>query len=278
MSFKLVVDSCCELPEKYKDDPRIEIIPFIMEIGDREVVDDDKFNQQQFLKWIADCPTVPKSSCPSPERYMEACKTDADDVYIITISSKLSGSHNSAVLGRQLYLEKAGEKNIHICDSESAVAGEGNIAVKALELAEQGLPFYQVAEKLEAFRDELRTYFVLDNLETLRKNGRLTGVKALVASTLSIKPVMSADKGTIFQKSQAIGIKKALTKMVDIVIAERPDKIVSRLMIAHCNCLERALEIKRMLEEKANYKEILVVGTKGLSSMYTNDGGVVIGV
>ncbi|MCL2718790.1 MAG: DegV family protein [Lachnospiraceae bacterium] len=277
MSFKLVVDSCCELPEKYKDDPRIEIIPFILDVGGREVIDDESFNQKQFLKWIAECPTVPKSSCPSPERYMAACEADVDDVYIITISSKLSGSHNSAVLGRQMYLEKA-TKNIHVCDSEAAVAGEGRIALKALELAEQGLPFAEVVAKLEAYRDETRTYFVLDNLETLRKNGRLTGVKALVASTLSIKPVMGADKGSIIQKCQAIGIKKALTKMVEIVIAERSDKISTCLVIAHCNCLERAMEIKKMLEEKANYKEILVVGTKGVSSMYANDGGVVIGV
>ena len=277
MSFKLIVDSCCELPEKYKDDPRIEVVPFIMDVGERQVIDDENFNQKQFLKWVANCPTVPKSSCPSPERYMEALNTDADDVYIVTISSKLSGSHNSAVLGQQLFLEK-NEKNVHVCDSEAAVSGEGQIALKALELAEQGLPFQEVVRKLEAYRDVMRTFFVLDNLDTLRKNGRLTGVKALVASTLSIKPVMSANKGTIFQKSQAIGIKKALTKMVDIVISERPDRIASRLMIAHCNCLERAMEVKKMLEEKANYKEIIVVGTKGLSTMYANDGGVVIGV
>lgn len=277
MSFKLVVDSCCELPEKYQDDPRIEVIPFIMEVGEREVIDDEHFDQRQFLKWIAECSICPKSSCPSPERYMEACETEADDVYIITISSKLSGSHNSALLGRQLYLEKA-EKNIHVCDSQAAVSGEGQIALMALELAEQGLPFTEVVKKLTAYRDEMRTYFVLDNLETLRKNGRLTGVKALVASTLSIKPVMGADKGAIYQKSQAIGIKKALTKMVDIVISERPDSIAGRLMIAHCNCFERAMELKMLFEQKAKYQEIIVVGTKGLSTMYTNDGGVVIGV
>ncbi|MCL2254196.1 MAG: DegV family protein [Lachnospiraceae bacterium] len=277
MSFKLVVDSCCELPEKYKDDPRIEVIPFSMEVGERLVVDDDTFIQRDFLKWIADYPGVAKSSCPSPERYMESCETDADDVYIITISAKLSGSHNSASVGRDMYLEKA-QKNIYVCDSEAAVSGEGNICLKALELAEKGLPFKEVVEKLEAYRDEMRTYFVLDNLETLRKNGRLTGVKALVASTLSIKPVMSADKGSIVQKSQAIGIKKALTKMVDLVINERPHTVASRLIIAHCNCLERAMEVKKMLEEKASYKEIIVIGTKGLSTMYANDGGVVIGV
>lgn len=277
MSFKIVVDSCCELPEKYQDDPRIEVIPLTIEIGDRRIVDDETFDQKKFLNWVATSPIGPKSSCPSPEQYMQACETDADDVYIITLSAKLSGSHNSAVLGRNLYLEKA-EKNIYVCDSESAVCGEGQIALKALELAEQGLAFKEVIEKLEAYRDEMGTYFVLNNLETLRKSGRLSGVKALVASTLSIKPVMGADKGSIVQKSQAIGINKALTKMVDIVVKERPPEKASRLMISHCNCLERAMDIKKMLEEKADYKEILITKTKGISSMYASDGGTVIAV
>ncbi|MDR0219841.1 MAG: DegV family protein [Lachnospiraceae bacterium] len=278
MSFKLVIDSCCELPKEYENDARIEFIPFIMDVGERQVVDDESFDQQEFLQWLAECPQCPKSSCPSPERYMQSFDSGgADDIYVITISSKLSGSYNSAMLAKQMYLEKQ-QKNIHVCDSEAAVAGEGRIALKLLELAEQGLPFAEVAQRLDAFRDEARTYFVLDNLETLRKNGRLTGVKALVASTLCIKPVMGADKGTIIQKCQAIGIKKALAKMVDIVIKERPDALVERLLIAHCNCLERAQEVKKLLEEKANYKEIVIVSCKGLSTMYANDGGVVIGV
>jgi DegV family protein with EDD domain len=277
MSFKLVIDSCCELPEKYDNDPRIEVIPFTMEVGERQVVDDEKFNQQTFLKWVSECPTCPKSSCPSPESYLNSFETEADDVYVITISSKLSASYDSAVLARNMYLENK-QKNIHVCDSEAAVSGEGRVALELLELAEQGLPFAEVVKKLDAYRDENRTFFVLNNLETLIKNGRISGVKAIVASTLNIKPVMGADKGVIIQKSQAIGIKKALTKMVDIVIKERPDTVAKCLMIAHCNCLERAKEVKELLKKKANYKEIIIVGTKGLSTMYTNDGGVVIGV
>ena len=279
MAFKLVIDSCCELPDALRSDPRIETIPFTMEVGDHQLVDDETFDQQQFLRWIAESPTHPKSACPSPEQFMQAyhCDSDVDDVYVVTVSSKLSGSHNSAMLGRRLFLEKE-QKNIHVCDSHSAVSGEGQIAMKLLDLVGLGLPFTEVVKRITAYRDELRTYFVLDNLETLRKNGRLVGIKAIVAGALNIKPVMSAVKGSIVQKSQAIGIKKALTRMVETVIKERPDTVASRLSIAHCNCLQRALEVKGMFENRANYKEIVVVGTKGVSSMYANDGGVVIGV
>jgi len=93
MSFKIVVDSCCEVPDKYREDPRFEFVPLTIEIGEHEIVDDKTFDQKRFLKLVAESPTGPKSSCPSPERYIEAYSTDADDVYVVTLSSKLSGSH-----------------------------------------------------------------------------------------------------------------------------------------------------------------------------------------
>lgn len=274
MSYKIIVDSCCELPAELKNDTRFAIIPLGMEVGDYQVMDDENFNQKEFLAKVAACPTCPKSSCPSPKKYREAYAGEAEDIYVVTLSAKLSGSYNSAELGKKLFLEKS-HKNIYICDSESASCGEAQIAIRAMEMAEAGQPFAEVVKKLEAFRSAMKTYFVLDNLETLRKNGRLTGAKALVVSTLSIKPVMSADKGAIIQKSQAIGIKKALTKMVDIIIKENLTA-KKRLMISHCNCIERAEEVKRMLLEKARYLEITIIDTAGISSMYANDGGVIV--
>lgn len=275
MSYKIVVDSCCELPAYLKDDPRFERVSLRLEVGSHHIMDDENFDQKEFLKLVAACPTCPKSSCPSPEKYMEAYDTDAEDVYVVTLSAKLSGSHNSAELGKKLFLEK-NHKNIYICDSESASCGEAQIALKAMEFADAGYSFEEVVKRMNEYRDAMKTYFVLDNLETLRKNGRLTGVKALMASTLSIKPVMGSDKGVIVQKSQAIGIKKALAKLVDTVIRENAATAKTRLMIAHCNCLERAEEVKGMLLGKVKTLEIIITDTAGISSMYANDGGVII--
>ena len=117
---------------------------------------------------------------------------------------------------------------------------------------------------------------MLDNLETLRKNGRLSGVKALVASTLSIKPVMGADTGEIIQLGQSIGIKKALAKMAEIVAKEAVHPEEKMLMITHCNCKDRAESVKKMVLEKIRVKGTLVMDTKGVSSMYANDGGVIV--
>lgn len=278
MSYKIVLDSCGELPEKLRNDPHFERVPLSLEVGDYHVMDDDTFDQKRFLKEVAACPTCPKSACPSPEKYMEAYRTEADRVYVITLSSHLSGSYNSAELGRQLYLDTYGHKDIAVIDSESASIGETQIALLAVELEEQGVPFDEIVSRLLEFRTEQKTYFVLDNLETLRKNGRLSTVKAMVASTLSIKPVMSAKSGVIIQKGQTIGIKKAMIKMVDYMLQERGDLSGKRVMISHVNCPERAEYFKEQLLKRTKLKDILILNTAGVSSMYANDGGIIVSV
>lgn len=278
MSYKIVVDSCCELPEELLKSGKFERIPLGLEVGDYLIQDDENFDQAEFLRKVAEYPKCPKSSCPSPERYMESYHTDAEHIYAVTLSSHLSGSYNSAVLGKSLYHENYGGKQILVVDSESASCGEAQIALRIMEMEEEGLPFETIEERIMKFRDEMNTYFVLDNLETLRKNGRLTGVKALVASTLNIKPVMGAVKGTIVQKAQCIGMKKGLSKMADLVVLEVKDSKKKKLMITHCNAPQRAEILKSLILEKAEFMETIILDTAGVSSMYANDGGVIVAV
>lgn len=276
MSYKIVVDSCCELPETDKNDKRFQIVPLGLEVGDYVIQDDENFDQKEFLRQVAAYPLCTKSSCPSPEKFREAYHDEAEEVYVVTLSSHLSGSYNSAELGKSLYIEKYGDKKIHVVDSESASCGETQIAEKIIEYKEAGLSFEETVKKVEVFKRQMRTYFVLDNLETLRKNGRLSGVKALVASTLNIKPVMVGNLGVIEQKGQAIGINKALAKMADCIVGDVKNPQERTLMITHCNCPERAEFMRGLMEKRASYKRILVMDTAGVSSMYANDGGVIV--
>jgi len=280
MRYKIVVDSCCELPKEFEGDERFERVPLGLEVNDYHIWDDESFDQALFLQKVAASSVCPKSSCPSPEKFMEAYHCEAEHVYAVTLSSPLSGSYNSAVLGANLYRETYGEKQIYVVDSQSASCGETQIALKIMELEEQGIAFEEIVEQIAHFRDEMRTYFVLDNLETLRKNGRLTGLKAGLVSTLNIKPIMSADKGVIIQKSQGLGMKKALGRMADIILNEAKEKKQEdlRLMISHCNAPARAELVKDLIMAKARFKECIILDTKGVSSMYANDGGIIVAV
>ncbi len=277
MSFKIIVDSCGELTQEMKESGCFTNVPLSISVGDYHIIDDETFNQAEFLKKVAECPECPRSSCPSPERYMESYHCDADHVYAVTLSANLSGSYNSAVLGKNLYKEEYGDKSIYVFNSRSASIGQTLIALKIAECEEAGMTFEQVIETVEQFIAGQSTYFVLESLETLRKNGRLTGVKAFVASALNIKPYCgSTPEGTIYQIGQARGIKKALSKMIDAFAAQLKNSEEKIIAISHCNCLERAMDAKRMLEEKITAKKIIVLSTNGISSTYAGDGGIII--
>ncbi len=276
MSYKIVVDSCTDLPAEYHTDKRFEIIPLILQIGDYTVLDDENFDQLDYIRRVAECETCAKSACPSPDRYKRAYECDADDIYVVTLSSKLSGSYNSAILARDIYHEDIGEKNIHVFDSLSACCGQANIAFKIMECAEAGLPFEEVVEKVEAYRDGMDTYFVLDSLDTLRKNGRLTGMKAIVASTLNIKPVCYAIEGEIAQWGQGVGMRKALIKMTDLVAKRTVNPEEKRLMITHINCYERAEVVKNLILSKVSFKDVIIVDGAGVATTYAGDGGIVV--
>jgi len=174
-NYKIVVDSCCELKEEYLNDERFAIIPLSIEVGDETIIDDATFNQAELLKRIAATPECPKSACPSPAAYMDAYETEADHIYVVTLSSKLSGSYNSALLAANLYEENTGrELNIHIVDSETASCGELQIVEEIIKLEELGLTFDEIVGRIEVFRNNIRTYFVLNTIDTFKKTGRIT--------------------------------------------------------------------------------------------------------
>ncbi len=279
MSYKVVIDSCGELLDEWKQDPRFESVALTLSVDGVNIIDDETFDQADFLKRVAECPECPKSACPSPERYMRAFDCEAEHVYAVTLSAELSGSYNSAVLGKNLLQEDHPDRQIHIFNSKSASVGQTLIAMKIQECEEAGLPFEQVIETVDAYIEQQHTFFVLDNLETLRKNGRLSKAKALVASALKIKPVMgSTEEGAICQLDQARGMNKALVKMAQAIVEKTADSGQKTLAISHCNCHERAILLKNALEERMPIKKIVILDTAGVSSMYANDGGVIVAV
>lgn len=277
MSFHIVADSCCELTADMKKRGNIEIAPLTLEVGGESILDDETFDQKYFLKRVAECPECPKSACPSPDYFRKSFLNGAERCYAVTLSAQLSGSYNSAVLGANLAQEENEDLKIHVFNSRSASIGETLIVKKIVECEEAGMSFERVVETVELYISTQHTYFVLENLETLRKNGRLSKTKALVASALKIKPVMGAtSEGDIVQLDQARGINKALMKMVDAIENDAQHVENKTLAISHCNCPERAEMVKEALLERLAVQDVFVLDTQGVSSMYANDGGIII--
>ena len=227
MSFKIVVDSCCDLSPAMLKDPVFLKVPLTIRSNGSTFVDDETFDQGDLL-W----------------------------------SMRQS--------------EDAPEVNVHVFNSCSAASGEVLVALKIRELAASGLPFKRVCREVEQFIAKMETSFVLESLENLRKNGRLTKLQAVVTGALKIKLVMAATpEGEICKLGQALTMKQALQKMVD-KIASDPEHKGRVLAISHCNCQERARQVKAMLEAKCQFADILIVEAGGITTVYANDGGIVM--
>lgn len=278
MSYKIIGDSCLDLTADLKKDPHFQIIPLTLQVEHTQVIDDETFDQKKFLELVRSSSECPQTACPSPERFKEAFECDAEQIFVITLSEHLSGTYNSAVLAKKLYEEEHGQdgKNIAVFSSDSASSGELNIALYIQSLCQASLPFDEIEEKTRSFIKNMRTYFVLESLDTLRKNGRLTGLQAFFATALNIKPVMGADSGVIVKLDQARGINKALTRMADIAIREAGETKDKVLIIAHCNNPERAEVVKNEMCRQASFKDVIITETAGVATVYASDGGIIV--
>ena len=276
MSFHIVCDSCTDLTEEDLKKGCYTLVPLTLLVDGEEIIDDETFDQADFLAKVAASKEAVKSACPAPESYMEAY-SKADDIYVVTLSAELSGSYNSAVLGKNLYEEENGTKNIHVVNSRGAATTQVLIARKLNEYASQGMPFEEVVDKIEEYTTSLRSYFVLETLEVLRKNGRLSRLSATIAGALNIKPVMIGTRDGVIQKAaQARGMKKALAKMVEHMGSEGRDLTRRQFVISHCNCYERAVYVKELIKKHLHAEDVDIVDTKGVSSLYACDGGIIV--
>ena len=276
MGFKIVVDSCCDLTGQMLKDPRFIKVPLTIRSNGSSFIDNETFDQADLLWAMKQSEEAPSTACPSPQSYLDAYQgPEEEDVYVVTLSALLSGSHNSAEQARMLMEEDHPNKNVYVFNSCSASSGEVLVALKVRELAESGAPFKHVVREVEQFIYQMQTMFVLETLENLRKNGRLTRLQSVITGALKIKLLMAATpEGEICKLGQTLSMKQALSKMVDR-IANDPAHAGRTLAICHCNCLDRAFQVKAMAEQRCKFAHILILEAGGITSVYANDGGIV---
>ena len=276
MSFKIVVDSCCDLTPQMRRDPCFVKVPLTIHSNGSVFVDDDTLDQADLLWAMKQSPEAPSTACPSPQAYLDAFQGEEQDIYVVTLSALLSGSHNSAEQARVLMEEEEPERNIYVFNSCSAASGEVLIALKIQELASSGMPFKRVIREVEQYIYQMQTLFVLESLENLRKNGRLTKAQAVVTGALRIKLFMGATpEGEICKLGQALSMKQALGKLVDR-IAEDPSHKGRTVAICHCGCMDRAFQVKQQIEAKCQAGKILILEAGGITTVYANTGGIVV--
>ncbi len=272
---KIVVDGACEVSNEVaqKYDLHCEKVPLTINLDGKEYIEGEDIDS--YLEASEKSSSIPKTGAPSPESFLEAFKGE-ESVFAVTITSKLSGTYNSALLAKQMYLDEIGQKFIHVFDSLSASVGETLIALKINELAKNSMSNNEIAEQVGKFVKDLKTYFILENFNSLVKTGRMNGYIAKIASVLSIKAICCAKEGSIELSDKARGYNRAVQKLVDLMLKEG-DNFENRIIgITHVKALDRALMIKEEIMKRVKFKDIIIMEMGHLCTTYANRNGVIV--
>lgn len=280
MSYKIVTDSPCDRTEDMKKWKNLSIAPLILEVDDFKTVDDENFDQLDFLKRMKEFDGAGKSACPSIEKFIECYKGEESDVYVITITGALSGTYNCAVQAANIFEEETGiKKNIHVFDSLGTSSVETVIALKIHEVAETGMPFQQVVDTVEAYSKECELYFCLNNLENLAKNGRLSNLQLSVLNMFNVKLICKGTDGKVDKLTQDISMNRAVIKMADIIIKDmagrKPEECV--LVVSDCLCPERGQKVIDRILSKCKFGRVEHLSMGGLNTLYSDEGSVIVG-
>ena len=278
MKYKIIADSSCDLNEEIKDKLKVSLVPFKIDVDDKKYVDDENLDTMELIDAMKKSPNPVRTSCPSPGDFAEQYKsTAADNIFVVTISSNLSGTYNSAVLAKNIIKDTEPNKFIHVFDSKSASVGETLVAMKIHELIEEKVSHLEIIEKVEKYIKEMKTYFILESLDNLIKSGRLSKTKGLLANVLNLKPILGSDgDGNIKLFENVRGTKKAFRLLVEL-IGETGEKLEEKILaISHANALEKAEELKNEIQKRYKFKDIILVKQAGLSTAYADEGGIII--
>ncbi|MBR1761752.1 MAG: DegV family EDD domain-containing protein [Eubacterium sp.] len=282
MSYRIIADSCCDKTARMADWKNITFVPLTLSIGDYVIMDDENFDQDDYIKRTLEHGDVAKTACPSPEAWAEAIDCEEDDIYLLTITDKLSGTYNSALQGVMLYKEDHPEstKNIYVFNSLATSGIESLTAEKIKELGDSGKDFESIVKIVDDFiLNHTALYFCLESLDVLRKNGRLFALAATLLKKLRLKMIFErTQQGNIKLAGQDLVMNRSLIKMAGIIAenVEGIDLSDKRLIISHVCCPEKAEFLKEKIEAKVNFGDIEILKCSGLNSTYASNGGIIV--
>lgn len=273
--LKIICDSLADVPENLVKLYDIEVIPLTIIINDIEYKDGQNLTNEEFYKLIKEYDEIPKTSQATYIQFKEIFKKYLDQgkkILYISGSSKVTGTYQSAMITKN---DLQGE--IHIFDSLNLSYGCGAQVVTACEMNEEGKSIEDIVKKLEEIRDNILVLFAVDNLDYLKKGGRLSASKAAIGSMLSIKPILQMQDGLIVNIDQARGHKKVISKLISITKEHFKNNIEDkRIGIAHGDNEVEFEKLKEAINSELKFTKI--TETKIGPSIGSHTGAGTIGL
>ncbi|HWP79344.1 MAG TPA: DegV family protein [Candidatus Acidoferrum sp.] len=274
MKYKLIVDSCCDLPPEELKRLEAVKVPLYMLMGERCYVDDENLDVAAFVEDMTASKEPMHSGCPAPAEFA-AHYTGEDPIFVVTLSSRLSGSYDCAVAAIELARDQGATADVYVFDSKSASGGETTVALLIEELAQSGCTKEALIETVEAHIKRQETLFILGDVTNLVKNGRMNKVTGTFVSALHIHPLLSSDgDGNIIMLDKARGMAATVKRLVEVIGERCPAVADKTLVIAHCLSPDMANYMRALIEERYAFKKIVLYAMGGISSMYAAKGGV----
>lgn len=272
--IKILVDSGSDMPREYCEMYGISVVPLNLQIEGRTVLDDDNLDTAKYCEYLKVAPEVPKSAQPSPQAFLDQYRANADceHIIVITMSSKASGTHQSAVMARDLFEEENTSCRVHVVDSTSTSFAITMLALHAVRLVKEGKSASEIVANLAEHTMHTGTYYLIDDISFLIKGGRISSIKGGIASRMNIKPIVCAKNGVATPHSNALGFQKGIAKMVNLF--ETHAFPGSDIFISHSNCLDKAKALAEAIRKAAPNIGISIHQMRGTMSTHAGPNTV----
>jgi DegV family protein with EDD domain len=257
MAVRIITDSTADLPEELVKEYNIGVAPLMVNFADGTYKDGVDLTSAQFYKKLSESKQMPTTSQVNPPAFVDLYKQELEkgnQVVSVHLSSKGSGTYQSAVTAKSML----GSDDIVVIDSLGYSLGLGIIAVQGADMAHKGASLKEIENRMLYMKDRMQYVFGVDTLEYLKKGGRLSPVKATVATVMNIKPILEVSDGEIEMLDKVRGRKRVLGRLLEEVQNRGNDLENQTLGVVHAECPEDAQKMKEMLIERFNPKDVLI--------------------
>lgn len=281
MGIKIITDSSCDLPREYVDDNNIEVISLVLNLNGQIIKDDlgKTLSYKDFYQKMRDGAT-PTTSQVNAHEFEEAFSKhikNGDSIIYISISASLSGTFNSANIAKNNLLEEYPEAKIELVDSLSASIGQGLLVLKACEMRDNGASIEEIVEWIEENKRKVIHTILIDDLNHLKRGGRISGATATIGGLLNIKPsAYLDDEGKLAQGEKIKGKKKALRFLANEVKERAIDSENEVLYICHGDCQEEAESLRDIIEEEVKFKNVIINYVGNVIGAHTGPGALAV--
>lgn len=275
-NIRIITDSSCDLNKYIIEKYDITLVPLNVSFGE-DVYVDGELSKKEFYEKMRNSKTLPKTSCPSPERFMKSYEGE-EDIIVFTLSSTLSGTYSAAQLAKNMILEENPNKKIAVIDTKTGSIAQGQYIIKAAKMIEEGKSFEEIVETIEKIKENRFFFGTLETLDNAVKGGRVNPMAGKLINALNMKIIIRVGEHEVKPIDTARGTNNSIKKLVDKIIDTAQKENCTSLAIAHGECLEKAEKIKDMILKKHNFEDVSISEIGAVMGTYAAEGAILVSV